>query len=183
MTYKHRLYFSKVLSKNQRKAFELSQAEIILQPDATGGKLSLSRRKLSLMQKILAFLALAAICSCEKYIEVSGVEKQIIGTWEYEQYVGYPANEPPAPAHNGRIIVIGADGGFERRQHDSILFRGTYTMQNKRDCLDRSTDLIFSTNDPSTADAHYIDVAGGKLMLSSSNCLADGGTAYYRRLK
>jgi hypothetical protein len=111
------------------------------------------------------------------------LKRGIVGTWELERISGYPFNQPPFPPGNGRIIVLGEDGNFERKQHDTLVFRGNYTLRRKKDCYGRNADVIFSTDENSFGDYQYIESSDGKLLLSTPNCYQDGGTAYYRRLR
>ena len=111
------------------------------------------------------------------------MENEIVGTWEFERFIGYPFNQPILPAGNGRIIIIGKDGSFERKQRDTLLFKGKYSIQRKKDCYERSTEIIFSTNENSFGDYRYVETREGKLSLSTPNCYQDGGTSYYRRIK
>ena len=132
------------------------------------------------MEKLHFLLLFPFLISCKKDNEVKALKKEIVGTWELEKSVGYP--NIIFPAGNGRIMVIDEDGTFERKQHDTLVFKGHYMIQKKADCLDRPSDVAFSTNERPSSEYRYIDVIDGKLTLSSSNCALDGATAYYRRL-
>ncbi|MEJ7588843.1 MAG: hypothetical protein WKI04_14900 [Ferruginibacter sp.] len=44
-------------------------------------------------------------------------------------------------------IIIGNDGSFERRQNDSLLFRGTYRLLEKKDCYGEINKFLFKTSD------------------------------------
>lgn len=135
--------------------------------------------------KALFFIALSVsmIISCKKD-KSDFARHQFYGSWEYENYSGYPFNNNYLPPGNGRIIMLSEDGIFERRQHDTLLFKGTYTLQEKRDCHGQQKKIFFSTDDPSFSWESYIDInsSTGKLTLTTSNCLADGGTVYYRKI-
>jgi hypothetical protein len=135
------------------------------------------------MRNIFFLVLLCSFCSCKKDNELSTFKKDIIGTWEFEKVVGYAINQPPLPLGNGRIIVIGEDGSFERKQNDTLVFRGSYTMGRKADCYNRNTDFTFSTSEPSIGTYQYIEISDSKLLLSTPNCLQDGVTTYYRRIK
>lgn len=111
------------------------------------------------------------------------VRKDIVGSWEIEKFVGYPFTQPLYPPGNGQIIVLGADGRFERKKHDTLVFQGNYFLQRKKDCSERNKDIIFWTTESSSSDYRYIDVEEGKLTLSTPSCWQDGGTAYYRRIE
>lgn len=135
------------------------------------------------MKKVFLLILLACFFSCKKDDQVNTLKKDIVGTWELERFVGYPFNQPLLPPGNGRIIVLGEGGLFERKQHDTLVFRGTYSVTRKKDCHERNTDIIFSTNESSSGDYQYLEIDDGKLLLSTPNCFQDGGVAYYRRLK
>lgn len=87
------------------------------------------------------------------------------------------------PPGNGRIIVLSPDGSFERRQHDTILFRGRYFLKKQKDCYSEEKKIHFTTNDTTYSYDVYINIDSGKLTFSTPTCYADGGTAYYRRLE
>ena len=111
------------------------------------------------------------------------LKRDIVGTWELEKVSGYPFNQPQLLPGNGRIIVLGEDGLFERKQHDTLVFRGSYTVRTKKDCYERNTDIIFSTDENLSGDYQYIETSDDKLLLSTPNCYQDGGTAYFRRVR
>ena len=134
------------------------------------------------MKKILVLVLLAFSFSCKKDNEINTLKNEMIGTWELERISGYPFNQPTLPQGNGHIIVLGEGGLFERKQHDTLVFRGSYSVQRKKDCHERKTDITFSTNESSFGDYQYVEIAEGKLLLSTPNCYQDGGIAFYRRL-
>ncbi|HTM92962.1 MAG TPA: hypothetical protein VL095_11110 [Flavisolibacter sp.] len=135
------------------------------------------------MKKSYILLIALFLLSCKKDQEISDLKKTIAGTWEYETFSGYPFNSPALPPGNGKIIVIGEDGSFKRMQHDTLLFSGSYALSKKKDCHPGNSNIVFSTNEDPSGDYRYIDVADGKLTLSTPNCYQDGGTAYYRRIE
>jgi hypothetical protein len=135
------------------------------------------------MRNIFLLALLFSFCSCKKNNEVNTPKRDIVGTWELEKVSGYPFNQPPLLPGNGRIIVLGEDGLFERKQHDTLVFRGSYTVRTKKDCYERNTDIIFSTDENSSGSYQYIETSDGKLLLSTPNCYQDGGSAYYRRVR
>src|SRR5690348_8585126 len=89
------------------------------------------------------------IFSCKKDNEMRSLKKEIVGTWEIEKFIGYPFTQPPYPPGNGQIIVIGDNGDFERRKHDTLVFKGHYSMRRKKDCYPGDKDIIFLTNESS----------------------------------
>jgi hypothetical protein len=135
------------------------------------------------MRKLFFLALLFSFCSCKKDNAIKTLKSDIVGTWELEKVSGYPFNQPVLPLGNGRIIVVGENGVFERKQHDTLIFRGNYSIQTKKDCHERNSDIIFSTNESASGDYRFIEISDGKLLLSTPNCYQDGATAIYRRLR
>lgn len=131
------------------------------------------------MKKTLLVLAVELLFSCKKD-QMSDFKNEIEGTWELQKVTGFVSYT--LPPDNGKIIVLGEDGSFERKQHDTLIFQGYYTLQKKNDCYERSTNTIFYSNESNPSDYNYIELMEGKLSLSTPNCYMDGGTAYYRRI-
>ncbi len=125
----------------------------------------------------LCIIGIAILYSCKKD---NVIQNDIIGTWEYVSFVGYPFNTDPLPPGNGNIIVIRSNGVFERRSHDTTIFKGTYSIENRNDCQGDAKEPFFKTTDPNFVE-NVISVTHDSLLLSSSRCLADGGTVIYRR--
>lgn len=123
------------------------------------------------------------ILSCKKDHDISNLKSTIAGTWEYKTFSGYPFNFPVLPAGNGKTIVVGKDGSFKRFQHDTLVFNGSYTLREKKDCYKRNSNIVFSTTENSYDNYWYIELNEGELTLSTPNCYQDGGTAYYRRVE
>jgi hypothetical protein len=135
------------------------------------------------MKKI--FPALLFVCiffACKKGTELF-LYSRFKGVWEFENFSGYPFNNNYLPPGNGRIIVLSADGGFERKQHDTILFRGRYFLEKQKDCYEEQKKIHFTTNDTANSWDAYIDISSGKLTLSTPNCYSDGGIAFYRKIE
>lgn len=131
------------------------------------------------MKNILfLILCFTFINSCKK----ENFRKKFTGKWEYVTFVGYPFNFPSYSPGNGMIIEIGKDGSFKRFAHDTLIFKGSYTIVEKKECQGNQKLLFFKTNDPSFNNDNSIEMQGDSLFLSSAACLADGGSAIYRRL-
>ncbi len=124
-------------------------------------------------------LLLLLFSSCKKE---NNLRLQFAGKWEFENFSGYPFNNNYQAPGNGNIIVLTEDGQFERRKFDSVSFRGNYSVQKKKDCLPRETDLLF-TNTETGSSERYISIENGKLTLSTPNCYQDGGTASYIKVE
>ncbi len=132
------------------------------------------------MKKIFVVSSLLVVfLACKKD---SNLSKEFIGKWEYERYSGYPFTNTFLPPGNGQIIVLYDNGIYERRMHDTVLFKGNYSISKKDDCHPRENKVYFTNND-SYSSSGYIEIANEKLTLSSSNCLLDGGTTFYRKLE
>ena len=139
--------------------------------------------KSNIMRRIPFLFFLTFVISCNKPSQERRLEREIVGTWEFERFIGYPFNQPTLPRGNGHLIIIGENGNFERKQHDTLLFKGNYSIQRKKDCYERPTDIIFSTNENSSGGYQYVETLDGKLTFSTPNCYQDGGTAYYRKVE
>jgi hypothetical protein len=139
------------------------------------------------MKKITLLLIIFTILfSCKKDNTTSDLRNKIIGAWELERNLCGECITPVGdfPTGNGNIIVLSANGEYERKKHDTVLFVGTYTLQKKKDCFQRSSDVTFSTNEnPNPVSYGYISVENGKLIFNTPNCFADGSTNIYRRIE
>jgi hypothetical protein len=135
------------------------------------------------MKKIFPFvLFLFILVSCKKGNHLF-LNNRYKGVWEFENFSGYPFNNNYLPPGNGRIIVLLPNGIFERRQHDTVLFRGKYFLKQQKDCLDEQKKTHFTTNDTAYSWDVYIDIGSDKLTLTTPKCYADGGIAFYRKIK
>ena len=134
--------------------------------------------------KLIHFLLFIVLLffSCKKDNELKEFKSKIAGTWEYERTVSF-INSPPAPLGNGKIIVITEEGIFERKSHDTLLFRGSYVLNKKDDCYPRTSTITFQTNENTGGYINYIGIENGKLSFATPNCWADGGITYYRRIR
>lgn len=132
-------------------------------------------------QITVLILGVILLVSCEKEYS-SKWKNQYSGRWEYIRFVGYPFNSPSLPPGNGKIIVLGHNGSFERRNHDSIIFKGQYFLEERKDCHGDEKKIFFKTTDSLFGESSSISIKGDSLFMSSSNCLQDGGSSIYRRL-
>ena len=133
------------------------------------------------MKAIFLVFAGLIFFSCKK--DDLRINPEIYGIWEFEHNAGYPFTNPVYPPGNGQIIVLSRNGRFERRQHDTVLFKGRFFLKEKEDCYLRERKIFFITNDPGYQPDMSIDIYAGKLALTTSNCYADGGISYYRRVQ
>lgn len=134
------------------------------------------------MKNITHYLLITLLaCSCKK-MDFSGFRDEIKGEWEYVRFSGFGVPTPALPPGNGRIIEFGGDGGFKRRQHDTLLFKGTYSLQKKKDCFGEEKPVFVQTNDANFTNGYIVSRIGDNLFISSPNCFVDGGSAIYRKL-
>jgi len=126
------------------------------------------------LKKALLIIIVFLFSSCKKEHKQEQFQKEIAGTWEYESFAGYPYF-PSLPPGNGSIIVLSESGVFERWQHDTLIFKGTYQLIKKNDCQPRVEQFTFFTNEPYSGKAR-IDVKDDKLTISYPVCLIAGGT-------
>ena len=132
------------------------------------------------MKKIFLFLLIiGSLYSCKKDA-LSDRYQEFAGTWEFEQYSGYPFTSTPLPPGNGQIIYIGSDKTFERRSFDTVLVRAKYILEERKDCYDEDKKLFFKSTESNSSESK-ISIENGKLYLTSSNCLSDVGIGIYRR--
>ena len=132
------------------------------------------------MKKLLSILiATIILTSCIK----ENIQHPVAGKWEFIVFVGYGVFDPPLPPGNGKIIAFEKGSNFKRYAHDTLLFNGNYSITRKKDCGLEHFRAFLGTTDASFANGRTIDIRGDSLFLSTSNCLVDGGTAIYRRIK
>jgi len=134
------------------------------------------------MKKTFVLLLLSAILfRCKKENDFNSLRSAIAGTWELRNYSCGECTTPNVDysAGNGNLIIIYANGNFERRQHDTLVFKGSYVIDKSIDCPE---DIIFTTNETSYPEASAVSVNGAILYLSTSSCLADGASRQYQRL-
>lgn len=130
---------------------------------------------------LIAFILLL-LAACKREADVADPYRQFTGTWEAAQFIGYPGNVNLPPG-NGRILVLDDNAMMENRRNDTVLYRGRYYLQHRADCHPRANTLYFTTGDSNYLWESYIELTNDQLILSASNCLADGGTTIFRRVK
>jgi hypothetical protein len=133
------------------------------------------------MKTIFFFiLSVLLFFSCKKYQAGKELSKEILGTWEMETFIGFPSTIS-FPRGNGNTVAFLPGGTIEKKQSDTIVFQGTYSLDKKADCYPSDNDVILRTSEDSNY-YQYIEVKNGKLTLSTPNCYVDGGTSYWRKL-
>ncbi len=135
------------------------------------------RCQVNMKKSFICVFILTLFYSCKKE---DITQKDIEGSWEYATYIGYPFNSPSLPPGNGRIIVIGRNGLFERKNHDTTIFKGEYSLIWRKDCHGDMKQAFFKTTEPNAGE-NVVSVLHDSLLLNSSNCLQDGGTTIYKR--
>ncbi len=145
-------------------------------PLCNGARLPVLNR---FMGYLINFVAITLLfMGCKKEGNALG---KFVGKWEYEQHKGFPFTNTYLPPGNGNLIVLMQDGRYERMRGDSLVFKGSYLIFNKEDCSPRNNKQFFTTGDSYSTD-QYIVIENNRVTLTTPNCLADGGTTYYRRL-
>ena len=115
-------------------------------------------------------------------MDLSGFRNEIKGEWEYVRYTGFGIPLPASPPGNGRILSFGSNNNFERKAHDSILFKGTYQLEKRKDCFGDERSIFVETTDAGFTNGYLVERRGDSLYISNPNCFSDGGTAMYRKL-
>lgn len=130
------------------------------------------------MKKIILISSAVLLLSGKKESEVQRFQKKISGVWEQERGTGLiTVSYPPG---NGQIVAVKGDGGHERRKHDTLVFSEAYTLTTKTDRYPGANSTLMQTTDGAS---FYVDLENENLVFSSSNCVADGGGAFYRRIQ
>jgi hypothetical protein len=127
----------------------------------------------------------AFVFSCGKSNRLEEYKNQIAGKWEIEKRVCGECMNPLTnyPEGNGNIIVLLNDGTFERRIHDSIIFKGKFFLNKSDECGKPNSDIALSTNESSNSTPLFVRIESGKLHLSTPYCYTDGAAIIYRRVQ
>lgn len=134
------------------------------------------------MKQLLFFSIVSLLFIACKKDQAADIRSQITGEWEFVVVSGYGSSNIPQPAGNGNILVFGRSGLFQRRQHDTITFSGSYTLEYRKDCYGSEKSVFMTTSDPNFADNRSVSFYNGRLFLSTPNCLQDGGSSIWRKL-
>lgn len=127
--------------------------------------------------RLVALLFPLLLLSCRKDRFI----KDLTGSWEITQgyTFGGPVSYPPG---NGNILVLRKDRSFEQQYPGNSTISGYYTVETREDCSPRTDKKALVLHFDNSTQASYVGVSDNTLSLSTSNCIADGGTAIYRRL-
>jgi hypothetical protein len=134
------------------------------------------------MRTTVALLLILCLFSSRKYLEERDTRKDIAGKWELERNVT-PWFDSVFASGNGGTLIFGKNGKYERRQGNALLFRGRYYLEYKKDCYSSKREMFLDTDENESFDNLKVEVTNGKLRVSTTSCLMDGGVAIYRRLE
>jgi hypothetical protein len=133
----------------------------------------------------LIFITIFISCKKENDNEVTNLKNEISGIWELEQYMCSLCINPVinySPG-NQNLILLSVDGSFERKIHDTLLFKGNYTIQRNKECNQSSGDMALIISDGPNPTPQFIQIVADKLILSTPYCYQDGAKSTYRRIK
>ena len=134
------------------------------------------------MSRLLLIAALFSLVtfSCKK--EKDDLDNaEVIGNWELSVTSAMSGlqNYPPG---NGNILKLRSDGSFEQIIPGQPTRQGYYKYKSKQDCSPQySSNKVLILYHDGYDDIHYVKTEAGKLLLNTSNCLADGGSFTYLR--
>lgn len=129
---------------------------------------------------ILCSLLFIIFLSCKKDKVVRSLEKDLLGTWELystNDALGYMQYQLGL----GYSIMYKKQGVFERRSRNLLVFKGSYSLTRKSDCLPRASDVYLTTDEPASVP-NYAEVKNDTLYLSKSNCNGVNSVEAYRRI-
>lgn len=115
----------------------------------------------------LILITVLVVHGCKKSNSIKHLKTTFAGKWEYERYSGYPFTNTYSPPGNGQYIILGTNGSFERRLHDSLIFKGTYSLEEKPDCYPAASTTYFSTNESNYSTEGYIALDSNKLTITT----------------
>jgi hypothetical protein len=125
---------------------------------------------------ILVFVTML-LSSCKK----DSIANDLVGTWELERTITMTGITNYA-AGNGTLLIFYSNHKFESQSLTIPSISGLYKVSSKKDCYPRSDDDLLTLHFDGSNSSENIAIENGKLSLSTSNCIADGGTAIYRKL-
>lgn len=134
---------------------------------------------------LTAMLFYMFVSSCSKDSQLENFRNQIAGKWEIEARVcgECPNSLTNYPEGNGAMIVFFNDGAFERRIHDSVIFKGKFLLTKSEECGKTNSDIALSTNESVNRIPLFVRIESGKLQVGTPYCYADGATTIYRRIQ
>lgn len=138
------------------------------------------------MQKLLIIFAVLGLLtsSCKKTNEISGIKRQLNGTWEITRSYGGWSGEREYSPGNGNTLTFNQDGTFIGKvvsADTSFTVTGTYEVYVDKPCYyEKDTTLISFSNGEV---ANVLSVTSNELGIADSPCIADGGSNYYRKIR
>lgn len=135
----------------------------------------------------LSFVATLIIlfASCHKEdSRINDLKAAMQGKWELREFSCFEC-VPPTPDYppgNGNLLVFTASSGFEKRQHDTLVFKGTYDLHRTTECK-KTGEIILTTNETPFPESAVIEVSGDNLYLSTPSCLSDGAFRAYKKVE
>lgn len=146
--------------------------------------MSTGTKKQSMRNALSIIILILLLSSCSKEHQLDDFKDQVAGKWEKAEFICGECPNPRTiyPQGNGSIMVLFKDGVFERRLHDSVTFKGKFFLTRSDECGSRS-DIALSTNEYSNSIPGFVEIASGRLRISTPSCYADGASTYYRRVE
>lgn len=132
-------------------------------------------------QVLLVVSAIIAFTACKKD-NAAQLRSQLAGKWEFSGSSGFGINRQLPPG-NGYIIVFGLHGDFQRWQHDTLIFKGSYLLTERKECYGDEKEVFLATTDPHFVKDYSVNFYNGQLFISTPNCYIDGGSGIYRKLE
>jgi hypothetical protein len=138
------------------------------------------------MKKYLFGLLFTAILvSCKKENAINILKDKIAGTWEIEKIecglcINPITNFPPG---NNNLIIFNTTNVFERKQNNTSVFTGNYSIVSSKECNQSTGDMALLTNENNPSSPLFIQIVNEKLQLSTPYCYADGAITTYRRIQ
>ena len=148
-------------------------------------KRACQRKKIVMKNFFLLATTVLILVACKKENDIGNLKTAIVGRWELKSRSCGECVVPFVrfPAGTGDIIVLSANGDFERRAKDTLLFKGNYDLQKSKLCNEKQGDIAFLTSEVAFQTPSFISVKNDTLTLSTPYCYLDGTVNKYRRVK
>ncbi len=123
---------------------------------------------------------------CTKNSAVTDLNKSIIGKWELTRTIsGWGGEKVYAPG-NGNTILFEGNNAIQYIAYNDTTFtyEGSYSIFKGKPCefAPATTLFRFYTPDGLGYDQEII-LSDGELKIGTTQCIADGGTSFYRRIE
>lgn len=156
-------------------------AKSILEDDATQLLKSISVKIKPMQVKYFLFLILFVVAGCRK--ESAKLKSDLKGTWELVSmdggWVGHHEYEPG----NGNIYTFDGNKYSQVIKADDVDYEysGTFVIYKGKPCDFASEQSLISFNESPSPSS--FSLSGGKLVIGTTECIADGSTGTYRKIK